>query len=100
MIETQDQLVKDLEEKIKDNSCRDTSPSSEKPEEDPLEKPSAIVPQPQPQPDTSSAIVNPVIQPQESIMNGNSLSEQCRTLQAKVLALEEANSTLQVWLKR
>jgi len=95
LIETQDQLVKDLEEKIKDNSCRDTSPSSEKPEEDPLEKPSAIVPQPQPQPDTSSAIVNPVIQPLESIMNGNSLSEQCRTLQAKVLALEEANSTLQ-----
>ena len=91
--------MKDLEEKIKDNSCSDTSPSSEKPDEDPLDNPSAIVPQPQPQPDASSAIVNPVIQPQESAMNGNSLSEQCRTLQVKVLALQEANSTLQVCLK-
>merc|ERR1719397_1165922 len=95
LIETQDQLVKDLEEKIKDNSCSDTSPSSEKLDEDPLDNPSAIVPQPQPQPDASSAIVNPVIQPQEPAMNGNSLSEQCRTLQVKVLALQEANSTLQ-----
>merc|ERR1719397_423970 len=95
LIETQDQLVKDLEEKIKDKSCSDTSPSSEKPDEDPLDNPSAIVPQPQPQPDTSSAIVNPVIHPQEPAMNGNSLSEQCRTLQVKVLALQEANSTLQ-----
>jgi len=108
LIESQDKLVRDLEEKVHENTFRESTESPKSSSEEPAA--ATTVPQ---SPSPSSAIVTPATslpvsnkqteQPtnqgvppdKETAAQMSALTEQCQTLQEKVKKLEQANSALQ-----
>ena len=109
LIESQDKLVRDLEEKVHENTFRESTESPKTSSEEPAA--ATTVPQP---PSPSSAIAtqatfppasnkqteqptNPGVPPdKQTAAQMSALTEQCQTLQDKVKKLEQANSALQV----
>jgi len=91
LISSQDKLVRDLEEKIQENSFRAAEPAAERsegdgaeaPEEQQLTKSSAITPDPD-----NKQISDPLREEER-------LSKECKSLQELVQKLEEKNANLQ-----
>jgi len=108
LIESQDKLVRDLEEKVHENTFRESTESPKSSSEEPAA--ATTVPQ---SPSPSSAIAtqatslptsnkqteqptNPAVPPdKQTAAQVSALTEQCQTLQEKVKQLEQANSALQ-----
>ena len=97
LISSQDKLVRDLEEKIQENSFRGAEPGAERPEGDGAEAPVE-----QRQLTQSSAITHPdnkhISDPliEEDLAR---LSADCKSLQELVRNLEEKNASLQVTIE-
>jgi len=91
LIESQDKLVRDLEEKVHENTFREPAETLTNSSEEPA---ATTVPQPSPISAiaTQATSLSPSEQPTSQLA---SLSEQCQTLKDKVQKLELANSALQ-----
>ena len=92
LISSQDKLVRDLEEKIQENSFRAAEPAAERSEGDGAEAPE------EQQPTQSSAITPDPDNKQISdpLREEERLSKECKSLQELVQKLEEKNANLQV----
>ena len=92
LIESQDKLVRDLEEKVHENTFRESTDIKSSPEEP------AATPVPQ-TPTLSSAIVPPSIDnPTDKHTNDQlaAMTEECRNLQEQVKKLMQDNTALKV----
>jgi len=107
LIESQDKLVRDLEEKVHENTFRATSETPQLSHEAPTA--ATIVPQEVPSPSSAIAthttsfsdtskqpeqLTNQSVPPDKQIQE-SSFEEQCKALQEKVSKLEEDNARLQ-----
>ena len=96
LISSQDKLVRDLEEKIQENSFRGAEPAAERSEADGAEAPE------EQQLTRSSAIITPDPSDNKHISDPlrdeelGRLSQECKSLQELVQKLEEKNANLQV----
>ena len=91
LISSQDKLVRDLEEKIQENSFRAAEPAAERSEGDGAEAPE------EQQLTQSSAITpDPDNKHSDPLREEDSLSKECKSLQELVQKLEEKNANLQV----
>ena len=109
LIESQDKLVRDLEEKVHENTFRATSETPQLSHEAPTA--ATIVPQEAPSPSSAIAthttsfsdaskqpeqLTNQSVPPDKQILKSR-FEEQCKALQEKVSKLEEDNARLQVF---
>ena len=95
LISSQDKLVRDLEEKIQENSFRGAEPAAERSEADGAEAPEE-------QQLTPSSAITPDHSDNKQISDPlrdeelGRLSQECKSLQELVQKLEEKNANLQV----
>merc|ERR1719350_1543699 len=88
LISSQDKLVRDLEEKIQENSFRAAEPAAERSEGDGAEAPEEHQL-------TQSSAITPDNKHSDPLREEDSLSKECKSLQELVQKLEEKNANLQ-----